>query len=99
MRGGDRVQTVTSHVSSPWRSLALSDSKSWEIIEVYSPKTLPRAVAYAERSADAAVHVRVDLHGMMRKLKKLRARRLRNVWAEVDEKKETTEQVDREDEH
>ncbi|KAJ3524373.1 hypothetical protein NMY22_g11027 [Coprinellus aureogranulatus] len=101
----DRVQTVTSHVtvSSPWRSLALSDSKSSEIIEVYSPKTLPRAVAYAERSADAAVHVRVDLYdyeiGMMRKLKTLRARRLRNGWAEVDEKRETTEQVDREDEH
>ena len=71
------IEITLSHVSSSWRSLALSDTKSWELIEVYSPKTLPRALAYAERSGDAAVNLRVSLYDhearMIRRVKKLRA--------------------------
>ncbi|TEB38462.1 hypothetical protein FA13DRAFT_1726138 [Coprinellus micaceus] len=94
------VENTLSHVSSSWRSLALSDTKSWELIEVYSPKTLTRALAYAERSGDAAVHLRVDLYDyearVIRRVKKLQAKvqwgakemenQLRREWEEVNRK-------------
>ena len=66
------LEITLSHVSSGWRSLALSDSKSWELVEIFSPKTLPRGAAYVERSAGAAIYVRIDIydyeynHGLVR---------------------------------
>ncbi|KAF6760210.1 hypothetical protein DFP72DRAFT_883528 [Ephemerocybe angulata] len=56
------VEVIFSHVSSGWRRLAFSDSTGWEVIEIYSPKTLPRGEAYAARSAGAAIHLRIDLY-------------------------------------
>lgn len=56
------VEVTLSHVSTGWRSLAFSDSKSWELVEVFSPRTLPRAAAYASRAAGAAIYLRVDIY-------------------------------------
>ncbi|RXW19202.1 hypothetical protein EST38_g6646 [Candolleomyces aberdarensis] len=67
------IEVVISHVSTAWRRLAFSDSQSWKIVEVFSPKTLPRATAYLSRSADAAIHLRIDLwdHGSRVNLRRL----------------------------
>jgi len=57
------LEVVLSHVSTDWRSTITADSRVWTTINIYSPKSIPRAEAYLARSGvTPMLNVRIEIY-------------------------------------